>query len=279
MYYQNKNIRNSFFWSCLAMIFIACAGLYYFFPYHVARLYSSLNKNLKSEEVKADEKIKIDRKVFGYSVQGRAIEGYEIGSGENNLLMIAAMHGSEMASSDLLNRFVLELALDPSIVSKTKKLIIVPIVNPDGYFERGDKLNGNGVNLDLNFNTSDWQKYGPEGTYAGSEPFSEAESQVIEKIVEQYRPLAMISFHSYGNLVSPEAGESSIKLANWYIGKTGYEYYDIWDYPGTATKWFAQTTGNAAVTIELSKDPANNWKINKEALFELVSTDNDLLPD
>ena len=108
------------------------------------------------------------------------------------------------------------MALDPSLVSNTKKLVVIPISNPDGYYDRSDNLNSNGVNLNLNFGTSDWQEYGPEGKYAGSKPFSEAESQVIKQVVEQYKPEAMISFHSHGNLISPEAGDDSVNLAKWY---------------------------------------------------------------
>lgn len=268
MSYKSKK---SFLLISIGMAVFLAAGACFAFSGHAVQFYSGLNKILKNEEVKADEGTRIERKVFGYSAQGRAVEGYEIGFGENTILMLAAMHGSERASSDLLSRLAMEIALKPGLVSKANKLIIIPVANPDGYYERGDKLNGNGVNLDLNFATSDWKRYGPEGTYAGPEPFSEPESQLIKKIVEDYQPEMMISFHSYGDLVSPEAGESSIKLAKWYMSKTGYKYYDVWDYPGTATKWFTETTGKPAITVEISKDLLVNWEKNKRVLSDLVS--------
>jgi len=218
---------------------------------------------------------KIEKKTFGYSVKERPIEGYEIGNGPNTILLLASIHGDEMGTTDLLNRFVDEIKINPNIISKTKRLIIIPITNPDGYYDRTDKLNANGVNLNLNFATSDWQEYGPEGTYAGPKPFSEIESRVIKQVVEQYKPNIMISYHAFGNLVSPEVGDASVALAKWYTEKTGYEYFDAdyWDYPGTATKWFTETTGKLAITVELTKNLQSDWEINKSALLELVSSD------
>ena len=219
------------------------------------------------------ESRKIEKKTFGYSVKGRPIEGYEIGNGPNTILLLASIHGDEMGTTDLLTRFVEEIKSDPSIISKTKHLIIVPIANPDGYYDRTDKLNADGVNLNLNFTTSDWKEYGPEGTYAGPQPFSEPESQAIKQIAEQYKPSIMISYHTMGALVAPESNDASIKWAHWYADKTGYEYYDFWDYPGTATKWFVETIGRPAITVELTKYLQSDWDINKGALLELVSSD------
>ena len=148
------------------------------------------------------ERRKIEKKTFGYSAKGRPIEGYEIGSGANTLLLFGSIHGNEMGTADLLNRFVEEIKANPDVISKTKKLIVVPIVNPDGYYDRIDKLNANEVNLNLNFSTSDWQEYGVEGAWAGPQPFSESESLVIKKLVEQYTPSVMIAYHARGVFVT-----------------------------------------------------------------------------
>ncbi len=217
--------------------------------------------------------IKIEKKTFGTSVMGRPIEGYEIGNGSDAVLLFASIHGDEVGTADLLNRFVQELQADPGKISKTKRLIVIPIANPDGYYDRTDKLNADLVNLNLNFATSNWKKYGPEETYAGPEPFSEPESKVIKQVVEQYNPSMMISYHAMGALVSPEDGDASVALGEWYVGKTGYEYYLDWDYSGTATKWFVETTGKPAITVEITAYRPSDWDINKRALMELASSD------
>jgi hypothetical protein len=217
----------------------------------------------------------IKQEVFGYSREGREITGYEIGSGENCLLMFGAIHGNERGTADVLNSLVDEIKANPGIVSKTKKLIIIPLVNVDGYNDqREDKLNASGVNIDLNFGTPDWQSYGPGGDYAGPKPFSENESRMIKQVVEKYKPTIMISFHAFGAFVSPEPDENSMKLAQWYADKTGYyEYYNgPEDYPGTSTKWFMQNGGKAAIVVETSGKLRGEWDINKGPLLELVSS-------
>lgn len=228
---------------------------------------------ISTPEVQEQDLPVVVPRVFGYSVTGRAIDGYEIGSGPTTILLFSSIHGNEVGTVDLLAKFVEEVQSQPELVSPSKRLIVVPIANPDGYFDRIDKLNANGVNLNLNFPTSDWQLYGQEGDYAGQEPFSEPESNVIKQIVEQYHPDMMISFHAKGALISPESDDSSIALARWYSAKSGYEYYNAWDFSGTATKWFEETTAKPAITVELTTHASDDWEINKGALFELVSSE------
>lgn len=214
-------------------------------------------------------------KQFGESTQGKPIVGYEIGKGEDVYFLFGSIHGNEMSSGDILDQLVKEVAVNPSIVSPNKKFVIIPITNPDGYYDRTDKLNANGVNLNLNFPTSKWQQYGPQGMFAGEEPFTEVESRIIRDVVESYKPRAMLSFHAKGLLVSPEYNDISAALGHWYADRTDYMYFDHeeWDFPGTATKWFAETTGKAAITIELPDYVKTDWKTNKKPLMELITSD------
>ena len=215
----------------------------------------------------------VQQKVFGNSVTGRPIDGYEIGTGSEVLLFLGSIHGNEMGTTDLLNRFVSEIQANPKLLADNKKLVVIPIVNPDGYYDRVDKLNANEVNLNINFDTTGWQRYGPSGTSAGEQPFSEPESRVIREVVEKYQPTAMFAYHAQGSLVSPEFYPKSIVLAQWYANNTGYAYYDEWDYAGTATKWFIEKTGYPAITIELKEYLKSDWLINKPALLKIISSD------
>lgn len=216
----------------------------------------------------------ITKKVFGTSTKGKDIYGYEIGSGGKTLLLFGAIHGDEKNTADLLHKFVEEIRANPENISDSKKLVVIPIVNPDGYYERSDNLNINGVNLNRNFATKEWKPYEQDGISAGSQPFSEIESVIIAQVVEQYQPEVMIAFHSQGALVSPEEDDTSIALAKWYGSKTGYSYYDEWSYVGTATLWFLETVQKPAITVELSDHIQNDWEINKNALLTLASSDN-----
>ncbi len=234
-------------------------------------------RDVENEQVRLEQedkaRVKIEKKLFGKSVKGKLIEGYVLGSGATTVLLLASVHGDEIGTTDLLNRFMQEVQARPNMISKAKQFVVLPIANPDGYYDRLDKLNANKVNLNLNFATRDWKEYGPEGTYAGPKPFSEPESVVIQNIVQEYRPSVMISYHARGALVSSENNAASVVFGKWYAATVGYEYFEDWEYPGTATKWFAETTGNAAVTPELTTYRGTDWEQHRKALLKLISSD------
>lgn len=211
--------------------------------------------------------------IMGYSTHGPRIEGFEFGNGENCILLVAAEHGNEKGTTTLLTTLGEHLKKNPALVSTNNRVLILPLVNPDGYYERDDKLNARGVNLNRNFPTSDWLKKendDPE-TYAGEQPWSESESLALKRAFTRCEPATYISFHARGALVSPEKNEASTSLGKWYSQKTGYECYTDWDFPGTATKWFAETTNRAAITVELSDYNKSDWEINRKGIFELIS--------
>jgi hypothetical protein len=210
--------------------------------------------------------------VFGTSVEGKPINGYVFGTGSDTTLMFGAIHGNEMGTADLLDMLSDYLKSNPESISKDKRVVIIPILNPDGYYDRVDKVNADDVNLNLNFQTSDWAMYGKEGQYAGPEPWSEPESRVIKAVVEKYLPNRMISYHSNGSLVNPEFLESSQELAWWYAVESGYYYFadPSWDYSGTATKWFEETYKKPAITIELNDHLLGDWGMNKKPMLELL---------
>jgi len=222
--YQRKKSLKNILIVIIPILALSIIGLYFNAESKRAVAEQARIEKIKKEE---QESRKIEKKTFGYSVEGRPIEGYEIGNGQNTIFLLASIHGNEIGTVDLLNRFVEEIKSNPSLISKLKKLIVIPIANPDGYYDRTDKLNANEVNLNLNFPTSNWTEYGPEGTYAGPQPLSEIESQIIKQVVEQYSPDIMIDLHALGALVAPEFNDSSIAWARWYTYKTGYEYSDI----------------------------------------------------
>ncbi|MEK7183206.1 MAG: M14 family metallopeptidase [Patescibacteria group bacterium] len=210
--------------------------------------------------------------VFGYSETGREITGYELGRGDECLLFFGGIHGNERGTVELMQLFVDELKADPKLIPADKTLVVIPTLNPDGFLDREDKLNANEVNLNRNFATDDWIKQeGEEETFAGVAPFSEQESRVLREVVNDCDPSIMIAYHSQGALVSPEFNRESMALAVWYSVHSGYEYYDEWNYAGTATRWFVETSEKAAITVELTNHVDSDWELNKAALLEIIA--------
>ncbi len=212
------------------------------------------------------------KRIIGYSEGGRAIDAYQFGSGSSCLLFFAGIHGNEKGVVDMLRTFADEIALRPNIISPEKKVVIIPMLNPDGYTEDLYRTNVNGVNLNRNFATADWTTNPDEETFAGTEPFSETEARALRELVQECTPDMMIAFHSQGGVISPEANIESVAFGDWYATKTGYTIYNDWNYPGTATQWFASTTGRPAITVEISSHDKSDWEINRSALLELIGS-------
>ncbi len=212
-------------------------------------------------------------RTFGVSEKGREIEGYELGTGSECLLFFGGIHGNEKGTVVLLEQLADEVIAKPELVAPTKRVVIIPLLNPDGYSEGIYRDNTNGVNLNRNFLTTGWTANPDTTTFAGLQPFSEAESSVLRDVVEECQPSLMLAFHSQGGVVSPELGKDSMALAEWYIAKTGYAYYNDWDYPGTATKWFTETTGKPALTVEITNHIESDWEINQDALLQLINSE------
>lgn len=219
--------------------------------------------------------VPIVNKTFGESATGRAITGYEIGTGEHCLVFTAGLHGNEKGGVSLLGRLVEQIRHRPSLLATNKKLIIIPLVNPDGYYDRQDKLNANAVNVNRNFATEDWIRWEDEEdpeTFAGEAPFSETESRVVRDAVASCDAALLIDFHSLGALVSPETTDESLALASWYAGMTGYTYFEEWAFAGHLARWFEETTGNPSLTVELTNHADSDWRINRVPLLKLIAS-------
>ncbi len=266
--------NNLLFWIVIIIVILSAIGYVRLYFLYAEGIVTTPNLPAVAHVVLP---VKVENKVFGYSVQNKPIEGYEIGNGQDVILLIGAIHGNEVGTAELLNQLVAEIKLNPKIIPNNKKIIIIPVTNPDG-FTISQKFNANGVNLNLNFDTPGWKNYGPQGTYAGTKPFSEPESLTIKQVIEKYKPQMMISFHSQGAIVNPEEDAQSDALGEWYAQKTGYTYSDSadlgWDFFGTATGWFAQNYNKPAITVEITSHTESDWDINKPALIELVSSNN-----
>lgn len=171
---------------------------------------------------------------IGTTVQGRDIPAAILGSGEQEALYIAAIHGCEFSTVNFIMRCLREYvraadahelygSYDIAGIVSRYTLYIVPMANPDGYeisngsgepeFDlegldevRGEySTNANGVNLNRNFPFewedaigSDRHEYSAsKGTAPGSEP----ETQALMALCEAHDFIQMFSFHNYGYCV------------------------------------------------------------------------------
>ncbi|KAF4669597.1 choline dehydrogenase 7 [Perkinsus chesapeaki] len=176
----------------------------------------------------------IIRKVdIGESVEHRRIYAYVITRNDTpvsvvkpRLMVTSLMHSREPGGLAISLYTVGRLcddykAADPRTVYliNTREVWVVPIVNPDGYIAVEDpklrdvrknrrdtcpnKPEKSGVDLNRNFGYKWSGHYGKcSEEYAGTEPFSEPETQALKKMVEDRQFHIALNFHSYGSMLT-----------------------------------------------------------------------------
>jgi len=207
------------------------------------------------------------------------------------VVLLGAHHAREWISVDvpfLIARHLVEnYASDPAIARlvDNAEIWIVPMVNPDGHqysvttnrlWRKNRRNNGDGsYGVDLNRNYSyQWGGPGSSGdtfseTYRGPAPFSEPESQAVQAFLQQQSPKALISYHSYSQLVLYPWGYTSspapdkalldslaVAIAHQIRSVHGINYNPgqsstLYLASGDTTDWLYALLGIPAYTIEL----------------------------
>lgn len=222
------------------------------------------------------------QEVIGHSVDGRPIWAYFYGRGSESVLFTGAIHGSELSSSYLMENWMDELEANFERIPGNLQVVVVPEVNPDGVL-RGERMNSRGVDLNRNFDVSDWKSdiEGFDGEKikkgGGAEPMSEPETQALANLTKRLRPRLTMSFHSIGGVVlANQAGNSAARAAVYaemtpYYNGTG-QSSEVFDYQitGTYDDWVAEKLGLPSVLVELGSHTYSEFPANKAALWRMV---------
>lgn len=218
---------------------------------------------------------------IGYSSQGRAINAYHFGDSGPSVLYTGAIHGNEVSTKYLMDRWIQDLDANPGKIPAGKRVIVVPLINPDG-FARNSRLNANGIDLNRNFSVSDWKKDiedvngNPFPGGGGETPMSEPETRAIAGFVAQQRPELVISYHSVGGMaISNQRGQASAR-ASQYANLSGYRLsagdsgefgYQI---TGTADDYYAEQLGVPSILIELGSHSYHQFERNQAAMWAMM---------
>lgn len=204
---------------------------------------------------------------------------------------------SPMTVSYLASRFVADYGSDPRItdIVNNNRLVIVPVMNPDGYlytwsterfWRKNRRNNGGGTfGVDLNRNWGyEWGGQGASGnpsndTYHGTGPFSEPETQVMRDLAISYGDhlVAHIDYHTYSQLIlwpfgyaagvqTPEPDRTfydnlATAMSDEILAFSGVFYdpiqaVDLYPAAGDSSDWFYGELGAKSLTIELR--PSSN---------------------
>jgi len=179
---------------------------------------------------------------IGRSVQGRALSVAGIGhEGGIAVVVVGSIQGDQTNTRDLVNALVAEFEHAPQQVPEGVALYLLPSINPDGN-AANSRFNANGVDLNRNWDTTDWRSDAavpgyPEGKpgAGGDRPFSEPETRALRDFLLQVRSrsqsLRVIVLHSSVRRSQGEvypAGEASVPLADTYARVAGYDVEMSW---------------------------------------------------
>lgn len=115
------------------------------------------------------------------------------------ILLMAGTHGYEQSSVMSLYNFTKCLCENVMTLNGLIDYIefhIIPIVCPWGY-DNDSRINENGVNINRNFNTSDWTLTSIGDNYSGASPADQDETQVVQNwITTNNDAILFIDWHN-----------------------------------------------------------------------------------
>ena len=218
---------------------------------------------------------------IGASAKGRSIMAYAFGSGASTIVYTGTIHGNEVSTRALMLRWIDELEANPRSIPADKTVVIIPVVNPDGY-AAGTRTNANNVDLNRNFATSDWRSditttsntAFPGG--GGKTALSEPESQALSDYIARLKPRLVLSYHSIGGLLAANQVGDSFICATTYSRLSGYSNTtgasNTFDYSvsGTADDYYGEVLGVPSVLIELGSHTDPQFARNRDAMWAMM---------
>lgn len=169
------------------------------------------------------------------------------------VLLFGGIHGDELSSVSIGFRWIEMLNRHHSGLFHWR---IVPVLNPDGLLDRpARRTNANGVDLNRNFPSPDWQEEAPSywvqrtsrnpRRYPGSGPLSEPESRWLAAEIERFRPDVLVAIHAPLEVLDFDGPpDPPDRFGPLWLNQLG-------TYPGSLGRWAGTHLGLPVVTIEL----------------------------
>ncbi len=194
--------------------------------------------------------------------------------GDTNLpkfVLLGGIHGDEPEGSKIVFDFI-EFAK-----GKTEDfracVIAVPSYNPDGL-AKNERTNGNGVDLNRNFPSSDWNiEHRAPRYYPGPNPSSESETRGLVSLLNKLKPFLVIHCHTY----IPQINYTGIESKVWaqILAKDfGHPVTEDIGYPtpGSLGQYCLHNLKAACVCIELPEEVAPDvaWRMVGPSILEIA---------
>ena len=163
----------------------------------------------------------------------------------NKVLVIGCMHGDEPQGEYLISEYLKNNA--------DTKLLLIPCLNPDGV-KAQTRVNSNGVDLNRNFPTKNWELTERNNFYGGNEPASEIETQFLISVIEEFKPELILTLHAPYKVVNYDGNALDIANKISEIIKYPVEASIGYPTPGSFGTWAGIERNIPTITLELDEE-------------------------
>lgn len=172
------------------------------------------------------------------------------------VLVTGTIHGDELSAASLALHWLRLASDEPAQMPQPVHWRFLPVLNPDGLLAQPpSRVNANGVDLNRNFPTPNWDKEAPvyweqrtrkdPRRYPGPRPLSEPESRFLHEQMQSFKPHLIVAIHApYGVLDFDGPSVPPSKLGRLYLDQVGI-------FPGSLGNYGGVHKGVPVVTIEL----------------------------
>jgi murein peptide amidase A len=234
---------------------------------HETEIGSNSEPQVSPPTIDPPAKLFVDHSAIGFSVQGEILNRIQLGDGDYVVLIIASIHGTEIAGTPLCGRLVEELQQQPQLLAG-RTVVILPMVNPDGA-KAGSRYNARGVDLNRNFaakNRENSKRYGMEA-------LSEPESVAIFRTIEEFQPRQIVTLHQPLQCVDYDGPAKSLAEAMSQVCPLPVK--KLGSRPGSLGSYAGVTLKIPTITFELPKNAARQstellWQFYGPALLAAI---------
>ena len=161
-----------------------------------------------------------------------------------SVVVIGVFHGDEPQGEYLINKYLAE--------NFNTNILFIPRLN-----SCNTRVNKNGVDLNRNFPTKNWELSEKNEYFGGETPACEKETKFIIETVEKYNPQLILSLHAPYKVVNYDCGgkcdldivERISKIMNYPIEESiGYPT------PGSFGTWAGIERNILTITLELDEE-------------------------
>ena len=181
--------------------------------------------------------------IVGYSTLSRPVTLKVAGDGDDTILIIAAIHGNEVAGVPLANTLFAYMEKHHELMAG-KTVMVVPVANPDGY-KAGMRNSSTGVDLNRNFPAANRV----DNDTNGNEALTDPESRILYRLINRYRPSRIVSIHQ--PLACIDYDGPAEELAKKMAKECYLPVKKLGSRPGSLGSWAGNEKNIPIVTLEL----------------------------